>query len=82
MAMLSGAAELRGLDQGLAAALMNLAWALGQLVGSGAGGAAAKVAGELLPMMSAAGLWAVMLALMSRRSVAVEQYPAARSRAG
>jgi MFS family permease len=74
MAMLSDAAEVRGLDQGLAAALMNLAWALGQVVGSGAGGASAQLAGDLLPMMIAAGLCAVTLALMSRRSAAAEQY--------
>lgn len=72
MAMLSDAAELRGLDQGLAAALMNLAWALGQVVGSGAGGAAAKAAGDLLPTLVAAGLCAVTFVAMSRRRAVVE----------
>ncbi len=46
MAMLSDAAEARSLDQGLAAALLNLAWAGGQIAGSGAGGALAKAAGD------------------------------------
>ena len=46
MALLSDAAEARGLDQGLAAALMNIAWAGGQILGSGVGGAIAKAAGR------------------------------------
>ena len=50
MAMLADAAEHRGLDQGLAAALMNLAWAGGQIMGSGAGGAVAKAAGDAVPL--------------------------------
>ena len=50
MALLSDAAEATGLEQGLAAALMNLAWAGGQVVGSGGGGAAAKYFGDGLPM--------------------------------
>ena len=61
MALLSEAAEAGGLDQGLAAAAMNLAWAGGQIVGSGGGGAAAKAAGDLLPTGLAAGLCAVSL---------------------
>jgi MFS family permease len=68
MAMLSEAAEGRGLDQGLAAALMNLAWATGQIVGSGAGGALAKVAGDVLPTTIAAALCLATLAAISRRS--------------
>jgi len=50
MAMLSDAAEARSLDQGLAAALINLAWAGGQIAGSGAGGALAKAAGDGVPI--------------------------------
>jgi predicted MFS family arabinose efflux permease len=61
MAMLSDAADSRGLDQGLAAALINLAWALGMIVGSGAGGALAKSAGDGLPVLVGAGLCAVTL---------------------
>jgi MFS family permease len=68
MALLSDAAEAQGLDQGLAAALMNLAWAGGQIAGSGGGGAAAKVVGDGLPMAVAAGLCAVTLLLMGRLS--------------
>jgi MFS family permease len=68
MAMLSDAAEARGLEQGLAAALMNLAWAGGQTVGAGAGGAVAKSAGDAVPMLTAAGLCAATLAWLGRRS--------------
>ncbi|MDQ6811838.1 MAG: MFS transporter, partial [Actinomycetota bacterium] len=65
MAMLSDAAERHGLDEGLAAALMNLAWAAGQIAGSGAGGAIAKAAGDALAMAIAAGLCLATLAAIS-----------------
>jgi MFS family permease len=68
MAMLSDAAELHGLHQGLAAALMNLAWAGGQIVGSGGGGAAAKIAGDGLPMTITAGMCAATLAALAGTS--------------
>jgi MFS family permease len=62
MALLSDAADQAGLDQGLAAALMNLAWAGGQILGSGVGGAVAKAAGDILPTACIAGLCAITLA--------------------
>ena len=49
MAMLSDAAEESGLDQGLAFALSNLAWAVGHLVGSGGGGALAEATADAVP---------------------------------
>jgi MFS family permease len=49
MAMLSDAAEASGLDQGLAFALSNLAWALGHLAGAGAGGALAEATSDAVP---------------------------------
>jgi MFS family permease len=61
MALLSDAADASGLEQGFAAALMNLAWALGQTVGSGAGGALAKAGGDILPMVGVAGLCGLTL---------------------
>jgi MFS family permease len=67
MAMLSDAAEAVGLDQGLAAALMNLAWAGGQIVGSGGAGAIAEVTGDALPAGVAAGLCALTLVALGRR---------------
>jgi MFS family permease len=66
MAMLSDAAEAVGLDQGLAAALMNLAWAAGQILGSGGGGAIAKLTTDALPTGIAAGLCALTLAALLR----------------
>jgi len=65
MAMLSDATEAHSLDQALAAALMNLAWAGGQIVGSGGGGAVAKVAGDGLPTALAAGLCAATIAVLA-----------------
>ena len=67
MAMLADAAEHRGLDQGLAAALMNLAWAGGQIIGSGAGGALAKAAGDAVPLAIVSALcMATLVALVLR----------------
>jgi predicted MFS family arabinose efflux permease len=68
MALLSDAAERHGLDHGLSAALMNVAWASGQILGAGAGGAAAHAAGDGLPMTIAAGLCAGTLVLVTRSS--------------
>ncbi len=61
MAMLADSAERYGLDQGLAAALMNVAWAAGQIVGAGGGGAVAKATGDFAPMAVIAALCAVTL---------------------
>ena len=69
MAMLSDAAEAHGLEQGLAAALMNLAWASGQIIGSGGGGAVAKAAGDAVPMAAGAGLCAATLAALARAPI-------------
>jgi MFS family permease len=66
MAMLSDAADAHGLDQGLAAALMNLAWATGQIGGSGFGGAAAKAVGDGFPMIVVSVLCAATLVMLAR----------------
>ncbi len=66
MALLSDAAESHGLDQGLAAALMNLAWAGGQIVGAGGGGAVAKHVGDGVPMAATAALCALTLLTTAR----------------
>ncbi len=65
MAMLSDAAERSGLDQALAAAIMNLAWALGVIVGSAGGGAAAKLTGDGVPVLVASALCAASLVVLS-----------------
>jgi MFS family permease len=49
MALLSDASEEAGLDQGLAFALANLAWAAGHVVGSGGGGAMAEATVDAVP---------------------------------
>jgi MFS family permease len=65
-ALLSDTAQQHQLHQGLAAALMNLAWAGGQIIGSWAGGTAAKVAGDGLPTLTAAALCALTLVAVRR----------------
>jgi MFS family permease len=62
MALLADAAQEFGLHQGLAAALINLAWGAGQVIGSGAGGALAKGGGDALPMVATAALCVVTFA--------------------
>ncbi len=69
MAMLSDVAETVGLDQALAGGLTNLAWAGGQILGAGVGGALAKVAGDGLPTVLAAGLCAATFVGVALTSV-------------
>ncbi len=69
MAMLSDAAESRGIGLGYAMALINLAWATGQVVGAGGGGALAKATGDGVPFAISAALCATTLALMLVRPV-------------
>lgn len=71
MALLSDMAETLGLDQGLAAALMNLAWAGGQVIGSGAGGGIAKSAGDGLPMSLVAAMCGLTLLALLRSGPAM-----------
>jgi MFS family permease len=56
LAMLSDSAEASGLHQGLAAGLINVAWASGQVLGSVGGGTAASVATDALPCLLVAAL--------------------------
>ncbi|HET9013251.1 MAG TPA: MFS transporter, partial [Gemmatimonadaceae bacterium] len=49
MALLSDGAEAAGLDQGAAAAVISLAWAIGQVIGSAAGARTAEAAGDAVP---------------------------------
>jgi predicted MFS family arabinose efflux permease len=49
MALLSDLSEGVGLDQALGAGLMNVAWAAGQIVGSGGSGALAHLTGNTFP---------------------------------
>lgn len=67
MALLADAADEHGLDQGLAAALLNMAWAAGQIGGSGAGGAIAKAAGDGVPTVAGAVLCLGTFAALAMR---------------
>jgi MFS family permease len=62
MALLSDAAEDAGLDQALAFAISNLAWALGHVFGAGVGGAAADATSDTVPYAVLAVACAVTLA--------------------
>ncbi len=79
MAMLTDVADSMGLDQALAAALMNLAWAGGQVVGAGGGGAVAKATGDAVPTLAVAGLCAATLLVLVRPRRALRVAAVARS---
>ncbi|HLM10031.1 MAG TPA: MFS transporter [Thermoleophilaceae bacterium] len=49
MAMLSDAADEAGLDQALAFSISNLSWAVGHVLGAGAGGALAEATSDAVP---------------------------------
>lgn len=66
MAMLADAAESSGLDQGFAFALVNLAWAIGQVGGSASSGALADATTDAVPFLVVAALCAVTLAALTR----------------
>ncbi len=61
MALVADVAEANGIDQAHAAALMNLAWAGGQIVGAAGGGATAKAVSDAFPTLFTAGLCAATL---------------------
>jgi MFS family permease len=69
LAMLSDSAEASGLHQGLAAGLINIAWASGQVLGSVGGGAGAAAAGDALPCLLAAALLLVTVAAARQAGV-------------
>jgi MFS family permease len=73
MAMLSDAAEDAGLDQALAFAISNFAWALGHVFGASVGGAVADATTDSVPYAALAVLCAGTLAGLtaSRRQAAV-----------
>jgi MFS family permease len=67
MALLSDGMEARGVPQAFAMALSNVAWALGQASGAGAGAALADTAGDTATYLALACLCAGTLAVMVRR---------------
>jgi MFS family permease len=68
MALLSDAAEDTGLDQGMAFAISNLGWAVGHVVGSGAGGALADLTSDAVPYALLGVMCALTLIAVSRGS--------------
>jgi MFS family permease len=52
MALVADVAEAQGIDQAHAAALMNLSWAAGQIVGSAGGGATGRAFGDGAPTLA------------------------------
>ena len=66
MAMLSDGAEDRGLDQGYAVALTNLAWSTGQTLGSAGGARLGEAYGDALPYLALAAACALTLAALAR----------------
>jgi MFS family permease len=67
MALLSDASEEAGLDQAFAFSISNLAWAIGHVVGAGAGGAVAEVTSDAVPYAALGVITAVTLATVSVR---------------
>lgn len=67
MAMLSDAADSQGMSQGRALALVNLAWAAGQIAGAAGGGTLAKATSDAVPFVLAAALCGATLGLLLRR---------------
>lgn len=67
MAMLSDGAEGVGLDQALASALANLAWGLGQTVGSTGGAGLGEAFGDATAYLLLAALCAATLVVVARR---------------
>jgi MFS family permease len=76
LAMLSDAAEASGLHQGLAAGLINVAWAAGQVLGAVGGGATAGVAGDALPCLVVAGLLTATILMAWQNGVGRPRYVA------
>jgi MFS family permease len=66
MAMLSDGAEARGVDQGYAVALSNLAWSSGQTAGAAGGARLGEAYGDALPYLTLAGLCALTLLALAR----------------
>jgi MFS family permease len=76
LAMLSDAAEASRLHQGLAAGMINIAWAAGQVLGSMGGGAAASAAGDALPCVVVAAVLVGTAVAAWQNGVGGERYVA------
>ena len=68
MALLADGAEAHGLEQGLAFALMNLAWSVGQATGNAGGARLAESLGDRVPYLALAAVCAATFALVRAAS--------------
>ena len=75
MALVSDVADAQGIDQAHAAALMNLSWAAGQIVGSAGSGAAGKVFGNGVPTLTVTVLCVLTLLGLRARGAGRLQAP-------
>jgi MFS family permease len=70
MALLSDAAERTGVAQGIAFALVNLGWGLGQVLGAAGGGGLAKLTSDAVPLaLCGAGCAGTLALLHGRRAI-------------
>jgi MFS family permease len=77
-ALIAKGAEEARLNQGVAFAVMNMAWALGAVVGPAAGGAIAQTEGDRIPLLISAGICAVAaVGLLARSRRQIPDTPAA-----
>jgi predicted MFS family arabinose efflux permease len=70
-ALLSDGADSYGIDQAFGFALLNLGWAPGHLIGSGAGGALADALGDAATYLILAGVCLVTLLAVQRGPLAL-----------
>jgi hypothetical protein len=73
MSHLADVAEARKLEHGYAFALINLAWAPGQALGSAGSGALADTTSDAVPYLLLAGLCLATLAALSRARLPAHQ---------
>jgi MFS family permease len=66
MAMLADGADAHGIEQGLAFALMNFAWAAGQTAGASGSARLAQATGDEVPYLLLAGVCVVSFAVLRR----------------
>ena len=66
MALLSDEAEARGLEYAYVFALINVAWAPGQALGSVGGGALADLTSDTLPYLALSGASLITFAVLWR----------------
>jgi predicted MFS family arabinose efflux permease len=78
MSLLSDGAELVGLEQGFAFALVNIAWSVGDTVGAAGGGRLGQAAGDEVPYLILSALCALTLLGAAARMRAAEPARAAR----